>query len=248
MIVRRFATALRRQEWATVTIEFLIVVAGIFLGLQADDWNRSRVLALEERDLLIDLHREIEISIEVQVGFNQRLGSWLAGTKSVIDALDNQTLDDLDDQEVVFGLISSTWSPPFNFPTRVLEKYDRAGGLQALEIADVQLAIAMYRSSLVFAESAIKADSARVPYILDLAGNGLVPAFDDESSNVPGLRYSVDREALRGLPDFRRQLFIAYRAQANALKNHRARLLLQSVEACKALATYLGKPKCKAEA
>ena len=63
MIIRRFVAALHQQDWATVVIEFLIVVAGIFVGLQVDDWNRSRVAALEERDLLVDLHRETQISI-----------------------------------------------------------------------------------------------------------------------------------------------------------------------------------------
>lgn len=42
MILRRLAEALRRQDWVTVGIEFLIVVAGIFVGLQVNDWNEQR--------------------------------------------------------------------------------------------------------------------------------------------------------------------------------------------------------------
>lgn len=243
MIIRRFVAALRQQDWATVVIEFLIVVAGIFVGLQVDDWNRTRVAALEERDLLVDLHRETQISINVQSGFSQRLGGWLDGTKAVINALETDTLQELDDQEIAFGLISSTWYPPFNFPTQVLEKYDRQGGLQTLVIPEVQASIGLYGSAIVFAAGAIKADAARVPYILDAAKDGLLPRLDDESW-PNGISYSVDREVLQELPDFRRQLFIAYRAQKNAHLNHRADVLSRAVDACNALAKYLGKSKC----
>lgn len=42
MILQRFGTALRRQDWATVAIEFSVVVLGIFVALQAEDWNQER--------------------------------------------------------------------------------------------------------------------------------------------------------------------------------------------------------------
>jgi hypothetical protein len=41
MIIRRFVTALRQQDWATVTIEFVLVVLGVFVGIQASNWNES---------------------------------------------------------------------------------------------------------------------------------------------------------------------------------------------------------------
>jgi hypothetical protein len=42
MIIRRFINAVRRQDWVTVCVEFLIVVAGIFVALQVDEWSQSR--------------------------------------------------------------------------------------------------------------------------------------------------------------------------------------------------------------
>ena len=42
MILRRIADAFRKQDWATVTIEFFVVVVGIFVGLQVDNWNQIR--------------------------------------------------------------------------------------------------------------------------------------------------------------------------------------------------------------
>lgn len=43
MILRRLAHALREQNWATIVIEFVLLVAGVFLGIQAANWNQQRV-------------------------------------------------------------------------------------------------------------------------------------------------------------------------------------------------------------
>jgi hypothetical protein len=64
MIIRRFVVALRRQDWGTAALEFLIVVAGIFVGLQVDDWQRVLENRRLEADyisrLAIDLHQDID--------------------------------------------------------------------------------------------------------------------------------------------------------------------------------------------
>jgi hypothetical protein len=44
VILRRLANALTKQDWFTVLLEILIVVVGIFIGLQVDDWNEDRKL------------------------------------------------------------------------------------------------------------------------------------------------------------------------------------------------------------
>jgi len=49
MILRNLAHSIRKQDWFAVAIEFLIVVAGIFVGLQVTDWNERR--QLREREL-----------------------------------------------------------------------------------------------------------------------------------------------------------------------------------------------------
>jgi len=49
VIVKRIGAALRARDWTAVGIEFAIVVLGIFVALQAEDWNQGRRdLRLEE--------------------------------------------------------------------------------------------------------------------------------------------------------------------------------------------------------
>lgn len=42
MIFRRFAGSLRRQDWTAVVVELVVVVLGVFIGLQAANWNEDR--------------------------------------------------------------------------------------------------------------------------------------------------------------------------------------------------------------
>ena len=59
MILRRLANALGRQDWFAALIELLIVVVGIFIGLQVDDWNQQRT----ERRLVHSYLEKLRIEV-----------------------------------------------------------------------------------------------------------------------------------------------------------------------------------------
>ena len=42
MFLRRFTAELRRRDWTAVVIELCVVVAGVFIGVQASNWNEQR--------------------------------------------------------------------------------------------------------------------------------------------------------------------------------------------------------------
>lgn len=63
MILRQIAEHLRARDWSTVVIEFVIVVVGIFVGLEVSNWNEERKLASQERAYLEQVREEIEDNI-----------------------------------------------------------------------------------------------------------------------------------------------------------------------------------------
>lgn len=83
MILRRLTTALRKQDWFTVVIETLIVVLGVFLGLQLGNWNEARA-AEQRRDEIIqalatDLADSIYVMEDKQVfEIDRGLAAWEA--------------------------------------------------------------------------------------------------------------------------------------------------------------------------
>ncbi|MAI90361.1 hypothetical protein [Ponticaulis sp.] len=62
MILGRLATSIRKQDWFTVVIETLIVVFGVYLGIQLGNWNSDNASARSERAVLEQLHEEVLIA------------------------------------------------------------------------------------------------------------------------------------------------------------------------------------------
>jgi hypothetical protein len=89
VLLRRVTLHVRDQNWTAVLIDFVIVVIGVFVGLQVQDWNESRKDRLEEQQmlgrlleetvLLIDAHdqelRQFQFRADVLIGVNPILFS-----------------------------------------------------------------------------------------------------------------------------------------------------------------------------
>lgn len=75
MILRRIGEAVRRQDWLVVILEVLIVVFGVFIGLQVDDWNKERenreVTQTYYARLIDDLTAELEVR-QIRITYYQR--------------------------------------------------------------------------------------------------------------------------------------------------------------------------------
>jgi hypothetical protein len=72
MILKRMARNIRKQDWFVVFIEIMIVVIGILIGLQIDDWNQSRLDRIQESSYLKRLSVDLEADIKE---FNRRIES-----------------------------------------------------------------------------------------------------------------------------------------------------------------------------
>jgi hypothetical protein len=47
MILRRVINHMKNQHWTGVFIELVIVIVGVFIGLQVSNWNEAREAALK---------------------------------------------------------------------------------------------------------------------------------------------------------------------------------------------------------
>jgi hypothetical protein len=99
MILARIAQHLRRQDWAAITIELLIVVFGVFIGLQVNNWNEMRRDQAREHEYLVRIHADLETTLERR-GPSSNAAQWndrrLATQATVLDALRTGRLTDAD--------------------------------------------------------------------------------------------------------------------------------------------------------
>jgi len=62
MILRRVIAHFRKQEWTAIFLDFLIVVLGVFVGLQVNNWNEGNADRRREIAYLQRLHDDVASS------------------------------------------------------------------------------------------------------------------------------------------------------------------------------------------
>ncbi len=60
MLLRRISKHVTEQNWFAVFIDFLIVVVGVFIGIQVANWNAERVERQKEQGYLIHLVEDVQ--------------------------------------------------------------------------------------------------------------------------------------------------------------------------------------------
>lgn len=73
MILRRVIAHFRKQEWTAIAIDFVIVVLGVFVGLQVNTWNAERGERAAARSYLERIVDDLDADI---LGFEDRLSFW----------------------------------------------------------------------------------------------------------------------------------------------------------------------------
>ncbi|MEL6707146.1 MAG: hypothetical protein AAFP79_02600 [Pseudomonadota bacterium] len=78
MRLRRITQHIKEQNWTAIGIDFVIVVLGVFLGIQLGNWNQSRMNQDAAQASLERLHVELQ-TIERSAQNNIDMGQLIAG-------------------------------------------------------------------------------------------------------------------------------------------------------------------------
>jgi hypothetical protein len=119
MILRRITANFRRQDWSAVTIELIVVVLGVFIGLQASNWNENRQTDAKSADFTRRLRADLRVEAwawEYQIGYSNDV---LANAKRAADALSGKT--PLSDEALLLAGYRAT---QFEFTARRRATYD----------------------------------------------------------------------------------------------------------------------------
>ncbi len=112
MIIQRLAAAIRRQDWFQVVIEVFIVVVGIFIGLQVDDWNQNRMDRKTERAYLERLYsdfNENKQELGVLSGIHREIATQISAVTDYLAAevINQQKASGFAENEVRFYALPS---------------------------------------------------------------------------------------------------------------------------------------------
>ena len=65
MILRRLSHSLREQNWTAIAIEFVLLVLGVFLGIQVANWNAGAIERREAEEALLRLEEDLRLSVKL---------------------------------------------------------------------------------------------------------------------------------------------------------------------------------------
>jgi hypothetical protein len=143
MLLRRVSEHVRAQNWFAVLVDFLVVVIGLFIGLQVDTWWENRKEQALEQLYLVELLEDFN-------GNDAKLSEARAGLERIIEAmveLQGQAAlesPDLDVQALNerFALIQSM--PSFLAVKRAYSNLTGSGDLRLIENRDLKNSLAQY--------------------------------------------------------------------------------------------------------
>jgi hypothetical protein len=88
MILKRLRGEAARQNWFGVALDFVILVLGVFLGIQVNDWNQARLDRAEGREYRDRLYSDLE-SNQRDLAFRIHYdGQSLSHARAALEALD----------------------------------------------------------------------------------------------------------------------------------------------------------------
>ena len=77
MILRRMTESLRSQNWTSVAIELGILVVGVFIGIEAANWNQAR----QDRQKTQQLLEQLDAELTTFHGFLKELDGYYATSR-----------------------------------------------------------------------------------------------------------------------------------------------------------------------
>ncbi len=201
MILHRLADSLRKQNWVTVVLEVMIVVVGIFIGLQVDDWNSERKDRVEETLILDRLKTDFENLVTEAERSLVASGDKIANLKVILNVIDAGVLEDNQKADFLSRLI---WGYSNESPIGRSGTYAEVtsyGGLRLLRDDKLRVALQEYDLKVIAAPNAwLEIRSVQNLYIKDFTRYFTYALHDDLSKNEAG---DFDLEAILKDPDFK---------------------------------------------
>ncbi|WP_321489170.1 hypothetical protein [uncultured Hyphomonas sp.] len=139
MILQRLATSIRKQDWFTVGIETLIVVFGVFIGLQVNNWNEARQHRIEAETSRERLIADLRADLDAFATRRQWYEEVMEAALRVDDALRSDPPDAVDE---TWRFVRDSWIAsgewPFAPSAQVYKELQNAGDLDLIASGSMQ--------------------------------------------------------------------------------------------------------------
>jgi len=89
MFIRKITEHVKAQNWFAVILDFFIVVVGVFVGIQVDNWNQDRIDKNNESEYLVLIDGDLKRDVEVLELLRSNIQQHVDGAQLVRDSVYN---------------------------------------------------------------------------------------------------------------------------------------------------------------
>lgn len=143
MLLRRFLTHFKTRDWIAIIVDFLIVVVGIFVGLQVDQWNQERKERILESQYVLSIKSDLQADIaELDRTIELARQRALSG-RLLINAINENRIDD-DPTEFVWAVFSSLLLNYPSYNRTTVDELSSTGNLRIIRDEALKSSLAEY--------------------------------------------------------------------------------------------------------
>ena len=234
MILRRITEHVKAQNWTAVALDFVIVVVGVFMGIQLGNWNDARADKAQEAAILAQLKTEfteirdaLEKQVHIRKGYVADLGKLIGGLEGT-----SPMPEDLTIKQALIAVRSTGRRPA---QSAAYLQLTANGELARLSNEDLKQALIRYharleRDAFIFPElmKMVVAERSNNKFVdFDVNAPGPRGAAIDEDTVSDEIRTSRIRAYdLAGLIDYEEQYETIYTTHANLVDTDKVQLEL----------------------
>lgn len=236
MLLRRVIEHVKTQNWTAVGIDFVIVVVGVFIGIQVSNWNAARGERAAETRALELLFDEVQDNVAYSALIIYRAGQLQLDREAAAAKL--RGLEPVDG-DAARGLVNMA---NFRDLTPIHAAYDElksSGDITLIQSQEVRSAMAIFNGVVIFHDRARQEYLDRAPDIMRLASDHMKVDYDPAQP----LGYTIEMDWAAAADD-RALLNAVNRVMGDQVAfNVRREFILERVQIlCDAISEVLAKP------
>lgn len=137
MLLRSLTKHVKDQNWSAISIDFFIVVVGVFIGIQVANWNDVRIERLLESETLVALREDIQatsLNINTVLREAKIANNSLKTLAEFADGNHNDLSISEIDQHILFGVYAILTFDPSMVTYDELKNTGRLGLIKAKKL------------------------------------------------------------------------------------------------------------------
>jgi len=181
MILRRVIAHFKKQEWTAIALDFLIVVIGVFVGLQVNNWNAARAEQNQTRAYMLALKEDIASDRKMLAIVTDQINESLEKADRLADYGRGRAFEEFDNLDL-FLLVPRGTYRPYSWSRTTFTQLSATGGASNIRDAELRKMVADYQAKTEHLDLDYENDETLFGAVIELSNGVIDRNYPDPSA------------------------------------------------------------------